>query len=157
MEAHVRRVLGQGLVAGMLAYAMVVLLFLLLTLISGRPLLLTAAELGSVLTGGPAAEGGRALPAPVLAYNGVHLLFMLALGMAGAWLFHEWSIHPQAWYAVLLALVAGAVAVTLASGIYVTRFAHAAGWPAVAAANMLAFGVMGVYFTLTNTLAAPDD
>jgi hypothetical protein len=72
-----------GFVAGLLGYAAVAALFALLNLASMQgafrtPLLLGEALLGGVTGGtGP----GSAL-APVLAFNGLHLLVSLALGLA---------------------------------------------------------------------------
>jgi hypothetical protein len=83
MSANGRRVLREGFVAGFLGYAAVVLLFAILNLLAGQGLFHTPRVLGSALLG-PALDPPG--PAPILAYNGLHLIVSLALGVGAAFL-----------------------------------------------------------------------
>jgi len=96
----------QGLVAGMLGYATVVVFFALLNLIGGKSIFYTAALLGSALFYGARDVSAVTVAAgPVLAYNGVHLLVFLAFGIAAAWL-AELSEHgPHFWYIAAILLI----------------------------------------------------
>lgn len=157
MQPETRRVLEHGLTAGLIAYLTVVLLYSAFNLATGRPLFYTAAQLGAVLTGGPAIDADGVLPGPVLAYNGLHMVGMLVLGLICAWLVHEWELHPQLWYAVFAVLTLGAVATTLLIGLYATRWAGATGWGSVVLANLFASVAMALYLVFSSRLTVPGE
>ena len=78
-----KQVILDGFVAGLLGYAAVVLLFAFLNVASLQGVFHTPELLGRALLGGVTDGGsgpGSAL-APVLAFNGLHLLISLALGL----------------------------------------------------------------------------
>ena len=89
----------QGLVAGFIGYAAVALFFAIVNVIAGRSPFFTAAFFGNALFYGvrdPAAV--TIWPGPVFAYNGVHLLMFLVLGMIASWLAYLSERGPQFWY-----------------------------------------------------------
>jgi hypothetical protein len=89
----------QGLATGFIGYAAVAMFFAIVNLVAGRSPFFTAAFFGSALFYGvrdPALV--TVSPGPVLAYNGVHLLMFLALGMIASWLAYLSERGPQFWY-----------------------------------------------------------
>lgn len=65
---------------------------------------LTPSLLGESLLGTPV--GGAIEAAPVLIYNGLHLVVFLGLGLAAAWLLLESERHPKIWYLAFVLLLA---------------------------------------------------
>lgn len=108
------RVLADGLVAGFLAYVVVVLFISAVDVVSGRSPLYTASLLGEVLLGGALAPGEGIDPAAVISYNGVHLVAFLIVGFVAAWLEHETELHPALWYLAVFVLMAAALYAFLA-------------------------------------------
>lgn len=94
----------RGLVAGAIGYAVVVVIYAGLNAIAGRSVFLTPSLLGESLLGKPV--GGAIEAAPVLIYNGLHLVVFLGLGMAAAWLLLESGRHPKIWYLAFVLLLA---------------------------------------------------
>lgn len=109
MDPVRRRVLADGLVAGFLAYVVVVLFISAVDLLAGRSPLHTASLLGEVLLSGAGAPGGAIDPAAVISYNGIHLVAFLILGFVAAWLEHETELHPWFWYFAFFLLMAAAL------------------------------------------------
>jgi hypothetical protein len=98
-----------GVTAGLVGYALVALLVGILDVALGRSFFYTASLLGESLFYGlrdPAAV--VVWPGAVFAYNGVHLVAFLAVGIAGAWLARLAERGPELWYVgfVLFLLVA---------------------------------------------------
>jgi hypothetical protein len=134
-------VLATGAISGLIGSAVVAVLFAILNLVRGAPLLGTAAALGSTLFGIPPSD---VVPAAI-AYNGVHVAALLVAGIGASFLMMEAEVHPVAWYALffayLIALLVGFVLV----GMLAVEVAGAASWVEVMAANVLAAAAMGVY------------
>lgn len=82
MTEQRRRLIQEGLTAGLLGYGAVVALFIVLNLAAGDPLFQTPLALGTALLGGFLDEPG--VYGPILAYNGLHLVVSLGLGTAMA-------------------------------------------------------------------------
>lgn len=116
-------------------------------LAQGRTPFHTAGLIGSWLFfGGAAPPPPQAWAGPVLAYNGVHLLASLAVGILGAVLVLGSDLHRGFWYFALLVLVAaGMYAFTLLGGIRV-EVAGALDWPTVVLGTGAWLGVMTVWF-----------
>jgi hypothetical protein len=99
MKDDTRRILEQGLVAGVIGHIVVAVTFAIGNLAAGRPLLHTPALLGASMFYGltdPSQLEIRA--AYVFAYNGTHLLLFLLLGTIGAWLATIADRGWQLWY-----------------------------------------------------------
>lgn len=77
-----RRLIREGITAGLLGYGAVVLLFIVLNLMAGEPLFHTPFLLGSALLGSLLDQPG--IYGPILAYNGLHLVVSLALGVGAS-------------------------------------------------------------------------
>lgn len=93
------RILFEGLVAGLIGYAGIALFFAVFNTVSGQSPFYTAGLLGDALFYGRQDPAGFTVaPGPVLAFNGVHLLFFIAVGMLVAVLAYEAERGPQFWY-----------------------------------------------------------
>lgn len=102
MRESVRRVLGQGTVAGVLGYLIVAGIFAVVNLAAGHSPFRTAAELGAALFYGVHDPAQVAVtPAYVFAYNGAHLMVFLLFGLAAAWLASLADRGMQLWYVAL--------------------------------------------------------
>lgn len=102
MSERARHALREGTIAGSIGYAVVVVFYGLLNVAAGRSVFHSAAALGHALLGTlPASGAVEPAAAPVLVYNGLHLVVFLGLGMALAWLALELERHPKIWYLVL--------------------------------------------------------
>ncbi len=89
----------QGLVAGLIGYATVAVVFAVANLVMGRSPFYTAALMGAALFYGitdPAQVS--VLPQYVFAFNGIHLLVFLVFGIAGAALAELADRGWQLWY-----------------------------------------------------------
>lgn len=153
----------QGLAAGLIGYAAVVLFFGAVNLALGRSFFHTAALLGHTLLGTDPAAGSVVQPGPVFAYNGLHLLVFLAFGMAASWGVEEAERHPEVWYLIFLAFLVGLFYnVALVTLFTIPAAAGATPWGTIVAANLLAGGAVGLYLAryhprLGRRLAAEGD
>jgi hypothetical protein len=103
------QVFAQGLVAGLIGFATVAVVMAVANLLLGRSPFHTAALLGSALFYGLKDPYELTIwPGPVLAYNGLHLLVFLGLGVGASWLARFAERGPHFWYigAVLMLFVA---------------------------------------------------
>lgn len=143
MKPERTRILSEGLVAGLLGYASIVLFYGVVNLVSGRSFFHTAAELG----GGLVSEGaiGGATAGAVLAFNGVHLLAFLLIGVVVAWFVAQAEEHPTLF--VLLLFIAASGFVLALVGFAMLRASIGAGpsLVSVAAANVVAAVAMAAY------------
>jgi len=103
MKARTEQLITQGLISGACGYAAVVLFFFVLNLVAGRSPFFTAALLGEAFFYGLNDPAGVVVWAgPVIAYNGLHLLIFLGLGMLAAWLAALSERGPEFWYISIL-------------------------------------------------------
>lgn len=145
MRAERKRLLADGLIAGFVGYALVVGFFLIWNVAAGRPAFHTAALMGSALFGGLRDPAQLVIePGMVIAFNGVHLLALLAFGFFAAWLVYETELHPEFWYLAFFLFLVGAVggyaavlAVSLVTGSLLSP------WLMVAASLVAALGMAG--------------
>jgi hypothetical protein len=106
MLFRTRRVLAIGLAAGLIGYAAVVAVITTLNLAAGRSPWFTAALFGSALFYDLHDATTLVIaPAPVLAYNAVHLVVFVALGVTGSALVALAERYPAAHYLVLVLLL----------------------------------------------------
>lgn len=105
MEANRTRArfLLEGVAAGLIGYATVAILWAAFNLAQGRSVFYTAALLGADLFYGLETPSDLVVaPAPVIAYNGVHLLAFLAAGFFMRWLAGLAERIPEGWYLVVV-------------------------------------------------------
>ncbi len=152
MPTSRERIVFEGVVAGLLAYGVVAVIFAAADILLGRPLFATPSVIGSLLFfgahGSPAGSIDPAVlirPGPVAAANGVHILLSLALGLVAALLVEETERHPQFFYVTFLVVVLflfASTAVLLGVPSAVTR---AAPWAVTLLANAAGLAVAGLY------------
>lgn len=136
MSTKLRKTAVQGLVAGLIGYAAVALFFAAENLIAGRPLLFTAAGLGSLLA---PAEGWSSTvgvaAAPAIAFNGVHMFLSVCVGMTTSWLVYEAEEHHEFWYILLLLFVALYLFGVLVFGVIGAELLGVLSWGSALAGN----------------------
>ena len=109
MDPVQRRVLADGLVAGFLAYVVVVAFISAVDLLASRSPFFTVSLLGELLLHGVDAPSDAIDAGAVISYNGVHLAAFLILGFVAAWLTHETELHPWLWYVAFFLLLAASL------------------------------------------------
>jgi hypothetical protein len=145
MRESRREVLVHGVIAGVIGYATVVLFFSLLSMAGGRSPFEIPSAMGSALLLGGAENGVGVEAGAVLAFNGVHMLLSLGVGLVVAWLLYEAERHYQLWYVVTLLLIGGFIIALLAMGVLGSELARAVSWSSVLVANILWAITMGGY------------
>lgn len=150
MRTQTRLLLSGGLVAGLIGYGTVVVVMAMMNVIFGRSPFYTAALFGAVLFYDLADPAALVISAgPVLAYNMVHLVAFLGLGMVASWLVTLSERYPTAQYFVLVALVFVAFHVYGALMLFAQPLLGGSAWweigvgTAAAAVTMAAYLVLG--------------
>lgn len=134
---------AEGLVVGLIGYAAVALFVGGYDLLAGRSFFHTVATLGRGLVADPGPPG-TVDPGALLAFNGLHLLAFLAIGLVVAKLAHAIELHPVFWYlAFFFCLGVFFASVAAISAIDPQREALP-GW-VIVAANVVAGLLMGSY------------
>ncbi len=132
--------------AGLLGYLTVVVLFALLNVVLGRSPFYTPAMFGAVLFYGlddPAAL--EITPGPVLAYNMVHVLAFVVLGVFASWLVTKAERYPVARYAILFVLIFVAAHIYAALLVFAQPLLAGSAWWQIGVVSLAAAGVMGWY------------
>jgi hypothetical protein len=130
--------LVHGCIAGLLAYAVIVVLYAVGNLLVGRSPLTTASTLGGALFPYLTDPAGGISITAAIAYNGVHMVGSMFLGMVSAWLLHELDLHPAIWYPVFFIATAAVIFVTVYVALLVTEFSEATSWLSIVMANAVA-------------------
>jgi len=143
----------EGLITGLIGYMTVVALFIVMNLASGQGLFHTPALLGSALFFGGLEGGGVAAgPAPIIAYNGIHILASLLIGLGAAWLVFQTEKNRPLWYGVFFVFMAGFIYSVVVMGVLATEITHLISWSAIVAANLLAGVTAGGYLWWRHSL-----
>lgn len=151
MRPEREEVLLQGVIAGLVGYAAVALFFIVVNLIEGRSPFFTPALLGSALFYGLRDPADLIVqPGPVLAYNGVHLVIFLIVGMAAAWLVFEAELHHYLWYIVFFLFLAGFILSLAVVGVLGAVIGRLIPWWSVLGANLTWALAIGGYLWLTH-------
>ena len=99
MKPSTTEILSEGLIAGTIGYVCTTIFFMLASALAGQSPFHLAALLGGALFYGlHDASQVVVWPGVVLAYNGVHLLVFLVLGMIAAWFAALAERGPEFWY-----------------------------------------------------------
>ena len=134
----------QGLVAGLAGYAAVALFFVVVNVAGGRSPFYTPALLGSALFYGLRDPAQLVVaPGPVLAYNGLHILVFVVVGVLAAWLVFEVELHPYLWYVVFFLFLAGFLLSLAAVGVLGAEIARLLPWWSVLGANLAWSAALG--------------
>ena len=142
MRTRGQQVFGEGLFTGIIGYAVVAVYFAVENVLSGRSAFHTAELLGAPLVAGVPPE--QAAAAAIFAYNGLHLLVFVVVGIVAAWIVTEMERHPALWYLGFFALFTG-FAYDLVLLLMMVGPAAEPGWLSLLAANSLAALGMGAY------------
>lgn len=120
MKTTTQQILTDGAVAGALGSVAAAVALGLLNLLTGKSVVYTAALFGSAIFYGISDPAAVSISAgPIAAFNGLHLITFLAIGMLAAWLVSLGERYPVTQYLlfallVLLGLLIYAGAVTFA-------------------------------------------
>ncbi len=139
-----RSTISQGLIAGLIGYFVFVLFFAILNLSTGRSMLFTPNALGNALFRLGEAPGITS-PEAVMAWNGVHLVASLTIGLIGSLLIVGVDRHPALWYVVMFLFIAGLLYSVAVGGVVAREIAGAVTWGQVVAVNVLAAFFSGLY------------
>jgi hypothetical protein len=102
--------LTHGLAAGVVGYAVVVVFYAGWNALQGRSPFFTAALLGEAAFYGLKEPADVVVqPGPVLAFNGLHLVAFLVIGMIAAWLATQSERGAQFWYIGLSLFIYGLI------------------------------------------------
>lgn len=126
--------LREGLIAGILGYAAVAVVFVVLNVSQGLSPVHTPEVLGETLLGGAMDPVGPW--AAVLAFNGVHLLATLLLGVSMAFLAHRAEVDHALGMGLLFMVVAVGGWVPIFFGAVTVEVLHALRWPEVLLGSM---------------------
>ena len=100
-----------GVLAGLVGYAIVAILVGVIDVVLGRSFFFTAATLGQSMFYGLSDPAQVVIaPGPVFAYNGVHFLGCVAIGVCGAWLAYMAEQGHELWYVGVVLFMAVVVA-----------------------------------------------
>lgn len=144
MSGRSERLFREGLIGGLVGYLAVVIGLSLLNLVAGRPLFHTAEGMGSLLMG--ASDTGTAAAAPILVYNGVHLVGNLLVGVLAAAMMSVTERHLAFWYAALTVLIAAVVYAITVVGMFGVEIGGVTDWTTVVAGTGIWIAAMTVYF-----------
>ncbi len=138
--------LNGGLFAGLLGYGTVVVLFALINVLAGRSPFYTPAMFGGVLFYGLRDPSALEItPGPILAYNMVHVLAFLALGLAASWLVAKAERYPAARYVVLFVLIFVGAHIYAAMLLFAQSLLAGGAWWQILVVSVAAALVMGWY------------
>jgi hypothetical protein len=137
MKRTTAEVWQDGLLSGLVGYALISLFFAVSNLIVGLPALATMESLGAALFGGRN-------PGHMVAYNGVHLIVFLILGGIASMLFRKIEVHPAFWYVLFFVAIAGFIFSYVLMMIVAGRIAGLDAY-SVAVGNLIAAGGMAFF------------
>ena len=134
---------GTGIVTGLIGFAAVALMIALLNIDAGRSPFYTAALFGSALFYHLTDPATLVIaPGPVFAYNAVHLIVFLGVGLLVSWLVSLAERYPGVLYLVLFALLFVAAHMFFALVIFAQPLLGTAGaWQSVLASVVAALAM----------------
>ncbi len=144
-----REVAVEGLFAGLLGYAAVVLFFVVVNLFAGQSPFYTAAALGSTLFYGISDPNAVLLePGPILAYNGVHLVMLVVIGLVAAWLAFLTQRHHSVWYFIFFLFLGGFIFSVMLIGVVGSEIMQVIPWWSVIVSNLLWIAAMAGFLLI---------
>lgn len=147
MPKNLGTILKEAVIGGLVAYAAVVVAFALLNLVEGESIFRTAAAMGAVLFHGAEASARFAVePAPVLAYNGVHLVGSIAVGLIASVQVFESERHRAFWYFCLTVWIAAVMYSITVFGVFGVEIGGVLSWSEVVIGTAVWIGSMTGYF-----------
>jgi hypothetical protein len=153
MTERSKLVLTGGLFSGLIGYGTVVVVVSLLNVLSGESPFHTAAMFGSALFYGLDDPTALAIePGPVLAFNMIHVLTFLVLGMLASWLISLAEKYPAAQYLVLVVLIFVAFHAFAAMLLFAAPLLGGGAWIIIGLGGVTAAVLMGWYLLKTHPL-----
>ncbi len=145
MREELRRVGFEGLIAGLIGYAAIVVFFGAFNLIEGRSPFFTAALLGSVLTGRELPTVAGIDAGSVLAWNGLHMIVFVVLGVISARIAVAVEHSPRTFWGAFLLGVFGFILATAMMYAFAEGLGQVVPFWAIAVAMLVATGGMLAY------------
>lgn len=147
MDGNVARILKEGVIGGLAAYASAVVVLALLHALQGESIFHSAAAMGTVLVYGEQAFQQFAVTAgPVLAYNGVHLVGSIIVGLVASFLVFETESHHAFWYFTFTVVIAAVVYSVTIFGVFGVEIGGVLEWSAVVVGTAAWTLAMVTYF-----------
>jgi hypothetical protein len=144
MRKETQDVLRGGLYTGLIGYFTIVVFFAVVNVAAGRSPFHTAALLGSALFFDLRDPAALVVAAPpVLTFNMVHALVMLAAGTVMSWLIALSEKYPVMQWVVLVALIFVGFHLFAAVQLFAGPLLGALGWVQITAASVAAAAAMG--------------
>ncbi len=143
MKASTGQVLTEGVVAGLLGALAVAVVVGAMSVVAGRSPFYVPWVLGSVLVGGD--PQGGITPGPIAAFNGVHVVAALALGLTGAFFVYETERYRGLWYLFGLIVLLGLLFLIIFLGTLTVVARPLLTWPVVIVGNLVGLAVTGGY------------
>jgi hypothetical protein len=134
--------MSEGLITGLIGYVVIVLFYGILNVVAGQSFFSTAAQLGAGLAS--SSESGGAVGA-VLAFNGLHVIAFLVVGLVAAWIVMQTERHPSLLVLALFIGVAGLFGIMAGFLSFAARSGIELPIGSVFAATLLAGVAMGAY------------
>lgn len=142
MKPDRARVMSDGLITGLVGYVVIVLFYGILNVFTGQSFFSTAAHLGAGLVSAARSSGAVG---GVLAFNGLHVVAFLCIGLVAAWLVMQTERHPSFFVLALFIGVAGLFGVMAGFLSFAARSGIQLPIGSFFAANLLAGVAMGAY------------
>lgn len=139
MQTILTKSFRNGLIAGLIGYAVVAIYYSAVDVLLGHAPWSTLSNLGNTLF-----VGIVDAPGPLIAFNGIHLAAFIIVGVVAAFLLEEVELHPVFWYVPFFGALAASifmfVLIVMTLGSVAQRGALVIG-----AGNFAAAGAMLVY------------
>jgi hypothetical protein len=147
-DATTQALYQEGIIAGILAAAVVAIWFLIVDSLAGRPFY-TPSVLGTALFGRGAGLDKVTVSLPTVAmFTWVHGLIFAALGGIAARLLAVAERHPSLGFGIVLLFVIFQAGFTMAVAFVAPNVFAVLGWTSIFVANLLAAASMAAYFRL---------
>jgi len=144
------KVVNEGLLVGLVAYASVAVFYAVFDLLAARGPLYTVNLLGRAVFTGERDPSVLQFPmsldlTAIFLYNAMHLILSLVIGLIVVRLVAQAEGHPSQARAVLFTIVAGFVVTILAVGMLTEPMRALLPWWSIVVANVVAVWVAGSY------------
>ena len=150
MKPDRARLFTEAFIAGIIGYAVVALFYVIWNILAGRHPLHTAATLGQGIARTPVTGDSVIAFGPIVAYNAVHLIVFLVIGLIAAWLVFATEKVPQFWFVGVLIFVTALMASIALVVTYSVPISEALPWWSIVTANLVAAILMGAYLIKTH-------
>jgi hypothetical protein len=134
--------MSEGLITGLIGYVVIVLFYGIFNVITGQSFFSTAAHLGAGLA---SSSGSGSAVGAVLAFNGLHVIAFLLVGLVAAWIVMQTERHPNFFVLALFIGIAGLFGIMAGFLSFAARSGIELPIGSVFAANLLAGVAMGSY------------